>query len=388
MHICFVYPGFSPETHAGGIGTYIKEITTIFKKNNIDVTVVSRSDKFFNIHEVIDGIDVYRIGESKDAIKEQRKLFRFDGYEDYYKKVLNTIKSIDSKKYIDLIEVCDWGAEGYYLDEYLDRLVVRCHTPSFVSESYNPANYPYFSDCIKEKEKELISKAKNLFSPSESLIDEIKKYTNILGNVIIEPYSMNVEEFSIKKNYKLSNPIKILTVGRIEERKGQDIIIKAVDRLISMGYEINFDLIGSDTQSANFEVRMSDIFIENIRSKAKDSIKFLGEKKRKLVLNKYKRYDIYVAASRYDNYPFTVLESMGSGLPVIANNNSGMKEQIIHDKDGLLFDGTVEGLVLSLIRLINSKELRRKIGFNSVKKVHTLCSTNRILMSIKKIVNN
>ena len=50
----------------------------------------------------------------------------------------------------------------------------------------------------------------------------------------------------------------------------------------------------------------------------------------------YEALDVFVMASRYEGLPYTLLEAMSMGLPVVAPNISGCVDVIKHDRTGLL----------------------------------------------------
>ena len=61
------------------------------------------------------------------SIKKLRIIYRFFSYR---KRILETIKNLEN---IDIIEVADFGAEGYYLWRQDVPVVVRMHTPPYLT---------------------------------------------------------------------------------------------------------------------------------------------------------------------------------------------------------------------------------------------------------------
>ena len=101
--------------------------------------------------------------------------FSFKSYGNYLfsQKVYYLIRTIEilNKRRFDIIEFCDWGAEAFVTMKKIPmRTIVRCSTPSFISEIYNPDNLPYLSNFVKTLEKDIILNAKNISTNSSSLI--------------------------------------------------------------------------------------------------------------------------------------------------------------------------------------------------------------------------
>ncbi|MFA7314892.1 MAG: glycosyltransferase family 4 protein [Candidatus Magasanikbacteria bacterium] len=389
MHICFLYPGFPPETHAGGIGTYIFEITRLFSNTPIKISIISRSNNFFDekVERLSLNTTLYRLGEEEKAKYNEIFLFNNYGFKNYYQRVLKKVKQINSEHSIDIIESCDWGAEGVLLlDDFYERLIVKCHTPSFISESYNPMNKPYLSDEIKIEEKKFIGNAKTVICPSNSLIQKISEFISINGNIMIESYPIKITEIVQKRDYAINKEIRLLTVGRIEQRKGHDIIIQAMNQLQDV-LNITLDVFGADTPTKSGEY-ISSYFLKQLDKRLQSKVTFHNEIHRNELIKKYAEFDIFVAASRFDNFPFTVLEAMSAGLPVIGSNNSGIKEQIIDQNNGLLFDGTPSDLCKKINTLFQNKILREKIGRNGFKYMKNNFSLKSIKTSILSNYNS
>jgi glycosyltransferase involved in cell wall biosynthesis len=281
--------------------------------------------------------------------------------------------------------VADWGAEGINLfPEFADRVIVRCHTPSFISEKYNPSNAQYLSDGIKKAERKMLSLTKYLACPSKSLFDEISKQVSLNCVFDIEPYPINTRKIITKKTYDLRQPIQLLSVGRIEERKGQDIILQACQQLALKKTATALNLVGVDTPTKN-STPISENFIGKLNGPLQYELNLSGEKPRNQVLREYHNYDIYIAASRFDNYPITLLEAMAAGLPVIGNNNSGIKEIMKENITGLLFNGSSEQLETCISRLLNNATERRQLGLAAKKFVRETL-TPKTIYNI--IINN
>jgi glycosyltransferase involved in cell wall biosynthesis len=73
--------------------------------------------------------------------------------------------------------------------------------------------------------------------------------------------------------------------------------------------------------------------------------------------------DVFVAATVADNLPYTILEAMGCGLPVIASAVGGVPEQVAHGETGLLVPPrNAKALGEALIALLTDHDRRRAFG--------------------------
>jgi glycosyltransferase involved in cell wall biosynthesis len=98
-------------------------------------------------------------------------------------------------------------------------------------------------------------------------------------------------------------------------------------------------------------------------AKGNKSIKFLGKKTGKELIEIYQMNDVFCITSLYDNYPNAVFEAMACGLPVIATKVGGIPLQVIDSVTGILIElNNIEQLKNAILRLANNKELREKMG--------------------------
>ena len=73
--------------------------------------------------------------------------------------------------------------------------------------------------------------------------------------------------------------------------------------------------------------------------------------------------DIFCLPSHFEGLPMSVIEAMLTGLPVVATDISGPREQVVAGETGLLVPpGTVEPLAAALGRLTADRDLRRRMG--------------------------
>lgn len=371
LNIILVYPGFPPEEQTGGgISTFAQESAQGLSKAGHNVVVISRSNnEKFVIEKETKNLQIFRVPKETKLTKNLKILnFKNTGSFWYSKRIKKIIKKIEKEKgLIDIIECGDWGAEAIcLLKKYKDKLLIRCHTPSFISEKYNPNNKPYLSKFIKLLEKRVLKNAKYIASPSKSLILEIKKHTRIKGKIIIQPYPLKIKRIPHKtkyaQNFSKEKPFKILVVGRLEERKGQDVICRAMNLLVKKQYPVKLVFVGADTPTKGkktFKLKLSKI----LNSEAQKYVSFWGHIPKNKISTIYPKFDCYVMSSRFESIGFVVLEAMRAGLPIIASNICEIPRFIQEDVNGKLFKvGNFKELFKQIEILIQSPNKIENIG--------------------------
>jgi len=160
----------------------------------------------------------------------------------------------------------------------------------------------------------------------------------------IIPNGIDIERFSpegAKVNWmREGNKPVILFVGRLEERKGVDVMLKAVEKL---------------------DVRTVVVGDGPMRSKLNGhKVTFVGEVQPEELPLYYRSADVFVAPSiGGETFGIVLLEAMASGVPVIASNIEGYRNVVVHGRNGLLFEsGNPDSLRNQLVELLKKPSLK------------------------------
>lgn len=122
---------------------------------------------------------------------------------------------------------------------------------------------------------------------------------------------------------------KILYVGSLIERKGVDLLMKA---LAGVTADFELYLAGDGDEKEHLIELMQDL-------KPNSRVHFLGQLNRERLLEYYAKSDLFVLPTREDCFALVILEAMCSGLPVICSKYADGAYDLIEDgKNGLIVD--------------------------------------------------
>ena len=175
---------------------------------------------------------------------------------------------------------------------------------------------------------------------------------------------------------KKKSNVNILFMGRLEQRKGIFDLLKTAENLIQKHINIKFILCG-DGCVEDLRQRVLEKFPEEffdipgwITNKAKV----------------YQQADIYVLPSYNEGLPMSILEACNYGLPIVSTPVGGIPEIIEDGTNGFLVKpGDVKALEERLLRLIESPELRKKMGRKGYEKVKDKFNIDHIVDQISKL---
>jgi colanic acid/amylovoran biosynthesis glycosyltransferase len=157
----------------------------------------------------------------------------------------------------------------------------------------------------------------------------------------------------------------LLFVGRMIEKKGFDVLIRAVRILRDRGRDIVVHAIGAGPA---LEAHLKLIASYSLT----DQIVAHGARPHDYVLKLMRECDCLAAPSftasdgDAEGIPVTLMEGMACGIPVISTEHSGIPELITDGVTGLLVPERNAGqLARAIARLMDSPDLRRRLAENA-----------------------
>ncbi|MHA1381720.1 MAG: glycosyltransferase family 4 protein [Candidatus Helarchaeota archaeon] len=229
----------------------------------------------------------------------------------------------------------------------------------------------------------------------------VLKYFNAC-HVLNHYYKQLLNKWGLKHNFLLPNAIdiekfkpykhdwgqefRVLYAGRLDKIKGIDILYKSITIFNKKfpNYNVKFLIVGSGD-------RKYQILMQDLRNKY-PNVQYLGFIKPEKMSEIYEKCDLFVTPSKFENWPYSVLEAQSSGLPVIATEIPAHKEMIINDKSGSLVPlNNSEAIINRIIKFyrmwqdnLKKFELFKK---NARREVERYYNWNRYINKLDKFLN-
>ena len=164
----------------------------------------------------------------------------------------------------------------------------------------------------------------------------------ICGNIINQYIQSNMadQEFPNKKY--------ILSVGRLVEQKGYDVLIKAYSEIVKHFKGIDLVILGSGPLKDNLLLLCKALGCES-------SVHILDF--RKNVYDYYLHCELFVLSSRYEGFGNVVVEALAFGKPVIVTDCKGGPQSIVNDgKNGIIIPtDDIDSLKNSIADILSGK---------------------------------
>jgi glycosyltransferase involved in cell wall biosynthesis len=169
--------------------------------------------------------------------------------------------------------------------------------------------------------------------------------------------------------------VRLLTVSRIDPRKGLRVLPAAVAELVAAGVDVSIDIVGPTIGLIGDDEKAA-IADDARRLGVADRVHLPGPIALDQLITAYRDYDLFVLPTRPgEGVPRVLMEAMANGLPVITTRVSGIGSLVTHGQNGIVIDESSPGAVARAVRLlIEQAALRREIiqGGYQTARAHTL----------------
>lgn len=362
MRVGILAPEFIPSL--GGAGIYVVNLVKeLCKDKTLEIHVITPKrgtnyDKNKVLKHFNNKIYIHNISIAKDSF-----VYNFG----FQLQIFRMLPKLQKKCHFDLIHTTGL----VHMPDIFQKLrkqkipsLVTVHTTIDSQFDYKPALkeflkntqpvevlskfiYPY----IKLMQNKYIKKTKNYICVS----NYVSRYIPNSKNTVIIKNGVDTKKFKPGKNNQflfldqVQKP-KILFCGRLLYMKGVDTLISAAKEVLK-NHDVHFVFAGSGRIKQTLP---------------KEDFSLIGYIKPDEMPFLYQKADVFVLPSFVESFPYTLLEAMSSGLPVITTKVGGIPELVEHNKTGLLVEpNNVNQLIIAIEYLILNPAKRERIGRNA-----------------------
>ena len=195
------------------------------------------------------------------------------------------------------------------------------------------------------------------------------------SKIFITPYTIDNNRFTLsiekaraEKNVLLkeigihNNNLNILYISKLQKRKRPDALILAASK-IKKQLDFNLIITGSGEMLNECKKLGEDLKISNLFFPG-----FINQEK---VPSFYAIADIFTLLSEDEPWGLVINEAMSAALPIVATEEIGSMADLVDSENGFQIskDRLIDETSVALSSLLESKELRDKMGRASLKKI-------------------
>lgn len=225
---------------------------------------------------------------------------------------------------------------------------VTTHAKDLFHESVDPAKLAY-----------IVAKAQSIIAISEyNRQFLLRAFPEAASRIRLVHNGLELARFPFRAPEPIHDPVRVLAVGRLVEKKGFSLLIDAARELRDRGLNLDVRIAGDGELRADLDEQIARLNMDGI-------VSLLGPLAQNEVQQLLQWADVMVAPcivgadGNADGLPTVLLEAMAAGLPCIATDVTGIGEAVHNGGEGraatgmLLEPGRVDLLVNALVTFIS-----------------------------------
>jgi len=329
-----------PPLSGGGIGTYARNIAPALAARGCEVHVITQAYPGREPALSIDGrITMHRVamgdGAADTALAGSIRAAR-------------SVARLARELRADVVEFPEYEAPGFAFllarrIGALGRLdlptVVHFHSPTEVNLALNTeAAHAAHGEkgALVTLERWCVRGADMLCAPSRFIAAWAATHYGFDETPRVIPYA--IDQLPAPSRPPADGRPVLLYVGRLERRKGVDVLVRAWSRIAERHPEWTLRLVGADTGTgpggASMRAHLESLLPETLTERTT----FAGARPWWSLPEEYAKASACAVPSRWENFPNVCIEAMTCGRPVIAGDHGGMAEMLGDDGEaGAIF---------------------------------------------------
>ncbi len=187
----------------------------------------------------------------------------------------------------------------------------------------------------------------------------------VIKETVIEEYGLPAENIGMvyngidlsncipKMDYSFGEEINLLHVGRFNYQKNHEGILRAFAKVTERFPNARLNLYGAGELEQRCRELCHELSLD-------DHVNFCGTTDK--IYSVMSKSDMFLLCSNYEGMPITLIETMATGLPIVATPVGGVVDMIEHEKHGLLCECNDDAIADAVIRMLSDRELRGSCG--------------------------
>jgi phosphatidylinositol alpha-1,6-mannosyltransferase len=157
------------------------------------------------------------------------------------------------------------------------------------------------------------------------------------------------------------SPPRLLTIARLEPRKGIDVVLRALPALARDHADVSYDIVGKGDDGGGL-MRLADQLGISQR------VRFHGYVSEEEKAPLLRRATLFLMPNRrepgsVEGFGIVFVEAAAFGVPSIAGHDGGTSDAVPHEQTGLLVDGAdARSVETAILRLLTNSEERERMA--------------------------
>lgn len=377
-----------PPRVIGGISPHVHFLSKSLAKNGTKVYVVTCDFPDAPQHEVVDGVEVFRIDSYKNPSPDFATWVYLMNV-NMQKEAAALINSLGGR--IDVIHAHDWlvATAGIGLKHVFRRpLFVTMHSTEIGRR--NGIHFDY-ERMIHETEAWLTYEAWKVICCSDYMVSHVQWAFGLPPDkLIMVPNGVNPEVYAqyegqdlrgLRSRFALPHEKIVLFVGRLVYEKGVHVLVNAVQRVLDK-VNAKFVIVGNGYMKDQLSGIVKSMGLTH-------KVLFTGFLDEESLRKLQKCADVSVVPSLFEPFGIVALEAMAAKSPVVVSDTGGLSEIVEHDVSGVkVYVNDPQSLAWGITRVLTDDGYANWLRTNAYKKVQDKYNWDKIAQQTKTIYGN
>ena len=362
--------GSAGKFDSGGLNIYVEKISDQLSKNNhVTVVTAEKAESFAKGNLDFQSLNLF----DKDLSVEDKEI--------YLQEFINKLYELVDLESFDVIHAHYWlsGLVGKEIANKFNKpLVYTSHSLGIFLEGYN---------------KERVDCEKIIMTSS----DVITTSSQFEKNMISENYKIDSSKMKLVKpgvdveifvpNSEIKRENIFLSIGRIQEQKGQIDVIKFLDNFRKVENNFMCYFIGGPSGKSGIEYleELKKVVIDLELESYVEFVDIISQTKIRDLLNKSK---LLIHTSKFETFGLVAAEALAMGVPVLTTNRGSLLEIVENSINGYQSENLIDRNVNNFVKeLLNNDEKFNEIMLNCLEKSKDYNWSNTAI-EIENLYNN
>jgi len=280
------------------------------------------------------------------------------------------------------------GLIGYYLKKYLGvPYIVFTYAMEVEAWGRRPRERRKLTRVLRQADRGVYinDETRNRLLALNVTENQLVKIWPGVGEIFLKGVGKDQLKLVLKR-YQLERPY-VLTVARLIERKGIDVLIEAFSQLDQTKFgDVQLVIVGEGPELKTLRQIARQEFIES-------SVQFIGKVPDEDLPALYTGAEVFVMTSRRVNgdlegFGIVYLEAAACGTPAIATSSGGAAEAVVDEETGLVVQPDSPVWVKrALERFLSDNELRKRLAEQARERARCEFAWDRRIRLVQKMVD-
>jgi len=358
-----------PPRIIGGISPHVYHLSKSLARNGVKVYVVTCDFPGAPQHEIVDGVEVFRI----DSYKNPSPNFATWVYlmnVNMQKEAAALVNRLGGK--VDIFHAHDWLVANAAIGlKHVFRKPLLATVHSTEIGRRNGLHFDY-ERMIHETEAWLTYEAWKVICCSNYMVSHVRWAFGLPEDkLVMVPNGVNIQEYAGNKNtdlrqfrrkFALPEEKIVLFVGRLVYEKGIHVLSNALPKVLEK-VNAKFVIVGNGYMKGPLSNLVKGMGLAH-------KFMFTGFVDDETLKNLQKCADACVVPSLFEPFGIVALEAMAAKSPVVVSDTGGLSEIVEHDVNGVkVYPENPDSLAWGITKVLLDEKYANRLKNNAYKKV-------------------